>query len=197
MTHYFGFHIFRKVVLVFLTFATIFELTATSPVIIDKKVNFGWRKSSSREINSIIIHSTFNNSGGEFYDIDLIIKQFSNYKVSSHYLIGRDGDIYRLVNEENIAFHAGKSRLPDGTTNINVHSIGIELVTSFTETPTEIQIKSLIELVNDIKNRHKIKYILRHSDIAPERKTDPWNFDWETFLIMLKNIEKDINVVNK
>lgn len=180
---------FKKLLFFTLVFVAFFELTAANPVIIDKKVNFGWRKSSSREINSIIIHSTFNNSGGEFYDIDLIIKQFSNYKVSSHYLIGRDGDIYRLVNEENIAFHAGKSRLPDGTTNINERSIGIELVTSFTETPTEIQIKSLIELVNDIKNRHNIKYILRHSDIAPERKTDPWNFDWEAFLLMLKNSE--------
>lgn len=189
MINFFSLNTFNKLLLFTLVFVAFFELTAANPVIIDKKVNFGWRKSSAREINSIIIHSTFNNSGGEFYDIDLIIKQFSNYKVSSHYLIGRDGDIYRLVNEENIAFHAGKSRLPDGTNNINEHSIGIELVTSFTETPTEIQIKSLIELVNDIKNRHNIKYILRHSDIAPERKTDPWNFDWEAFLLMLKNSE--------
>jgi N-acetyl-anhydromuramyl-L-alanine amidase AmpD len=191
MVHYFSLNTFKKLLFFTFVFVAFFELTAANPVIIDKKVNFGWRKSSTRKINSVIIHSTFNNSGGEFYDIELIIKQFSNYKVSSHYLIGRNGDIYRLVNEENIAFHAGISRLPDGTSNINEHSIGIELVTSFTEAPTEIQIKSLIELVNDIKNRHNIKFILRHSDIAPDRKTDPWNFDWETFLLMLKNSEND------
>lgn len=191
MLHSSGSHILKRKLILFLAFAAICELTAASPVIIDKKVNFGWRKSSSREINSIIIHSTFNNSGGEFYDIDLVIKQFSIYKVSSHYLIGREGNIYLLVNEENTAFHAGKSSLPDGTTNVNEHSIGIELVTSFTESPTEAQIHSLIELLNDIKSRHTIKYILRHSDIAPERKTDPWNFDWETFLKIIKTAQKD------
>lgn len=191
MINFFSLNTFKKLLFFTFIFVAFFELTAANPAIIDKKVNFGWRKSYSRKINSVIIHSTFNNSGGEFYDIDLIIKQFSRYNVTSHYLIGRDGDIYRLVNEENIAFHAGKSRLPDGTTNINEHSIGIELVTSFTETPTEIQIKSLIELVNDIKNRHNIKYILRHSDIAPDRKSDPWNFDWEAFLLMIKNSIND------
>ena len=149
--------------------------------IINKKVNFGFAENSNRNVNAIIVHSTFNNSGGDKYDIDLVIKQFSTYGVSAHYVIGRDGKIYQLVNEYDNSYHAGKSSLPDGSTNVNSCSIGIELMTSYTESPTEEQTKALLNLINAIKKRHTIKYVLRHSDIAPNRKTDPWNFDWENF----------------
>jgi len=150
--------------------------------IIDKTVNFGMRTAENRNVIAVIVHSTFNNSGGEMYDIDLVIKQFSRYGVSAHYVIGRDGSIYNLVNEKNVSFHAGKSQLPNGQTNLNSCTIGIELMTSFDEAPTEQQIHSLTLLVNDIKKRYNIEYVLRHSDIAPDRKTDPWNMDWEGFL---------------
>lgn len=154
---------------------------ADSLRIVNKKVNFGFAESQNRNIDAIIVHSTFNNSGGEFYDIDLVIKQFSQYGVSAHYVIGRDGAIYNLVDEKNVSYHAGKSSLPDGRTNVNSCSIGIEIMTSFKESPTEQQINALLLLVNNIKKRYKINYILRHSDIAPSRKTDPWNMDWESF----------------
>lgn len=153
---------------------------------IDKPVSSGKRTVLNRNITAIIVHSTYNSFGDEKYDIDLIIKQFSRYRVSSHYVIGRDGVIYRLVKEKDVAFHAGKSQLPNGQTGLNSRSIGIELMTSKEEAPTEQQIKSLTLLVNDIKKRYKIEYILRHSDIAPNRKTDPWNMDWEGFLQGIK-----------
>jgi len=162
-----------------ITFQSLFA--GDSLNIINKKVNFGYAENSNRTINSVIVHSTFNNSGGEKYDIDLVIKQFSLYGVSAHYVIGRDGKIYQLVDEKDNSYHAGKSSLPDGTTNVNSCSIGIELMTSYTESPTEEQSKALLALINNIKKRYSIKYVLRHSDIAPVRKTDPWNFDWEAF----------------
>jgi N-acetylmuramoyl-L-alanine amidase len=158
--------------------------------IINKKVSFGFAPNSNRKVNSIIVHSTFNNSGGEKYDIDLVLKQFSTYGVSAHYVIGRDGTIYQLVDEKDNSYHAGKSSLPDGTTNVNSCSIGIEIMTSYTESPTEEQNKALLNLVNNIKSRHSIKYVLRHSDIAPVRKTDPWNFDWESFKKRLEESKK-------
>jgi N-acetyl-anhydromuramyl-L-alanine amidase AmpD len=160
--------------------------------VIKKPVNFGMKPTDSRTINTVIIHSTFNNSGGAKYDIDLIIKQFSFYSVSSHYLIGRDGAIYQLVDEKNIAFHAGKSILPNGMSGINNYSLGIEIVTSFDEAPVSVQMKSLVDLVKDIKSRYKIEYILRHSDIAPGRKTDPWNFDWDGFLQNLSETKSQL-----
>lgn len=152
-----------------------------SLTIINKKVNFGYAVNNNRHVNSVIVHSTFNNSGGELYDIDLVIKQFAGYGVSAHYVIGRDGKIYQLVDEKDNSYHAGKSTLPDGTINVNSCSIGIELMTSYTDSPTEEQSKALLALINSIKKRYQIKYILRHSDIAPVRKTDPWNFDWNSF----------------
>lgn len=158
--------------------------------IINKKVNFGYEPANNRKIDAVIVHSTFNNSGGDFYDIDLVIKQFSTYKVSAHYVIGRDGKIYQLVDEKDLSYHAGKSSLPDGRTNVNTCSIGIELMTSYTEGPSEKQIQSLLSLINNIKKRHNINYVLRHSDIAPSRKTDPWNMNWDTFKKQLNETEK-------
>lgn len=152
--------------------------------IIDKTVSFGMRPMQNRKIDVIIVHSVYNASGGDKYDVGRVINQFSHYGVSSHYVIGRDGTIYQLVKEKNISFHAGKSILPDGRKGVNSCSIGIELITSkdSLDSPTILQIQSLTALVRDIKNRYKIKYVLRHSDIAPGRKTDPWNMNWEEFL---------------
>ena len=126
----------------------------------------------------------------EFIDIDLVIKQFSTYGVSAHYVIGRDGTVYQLVDEKDNSYHAGKSSLPDGTTNVNSCSIGIEIMTSYTESPTEKQVQSLLTLINQLKKRYSIKYVLRHSDIAPVRKTDPWNFDWDAFKLRLNRTGK-------
>lgn len=152
--------------------------------VIDKTVNFGMRTTQNRKIDVVIIHSVYNASEGDKYDVDLVIKQFLRYHVSSHYIIGRDGKIYKLVDEKNVSFQAGHSQLPDGRTSVNSCSIGIELITSkdSLDAPTEPQIKSLTALVKNIKSRYAIKYILRHSDIAPARKTDPWNMNWEDFL---------------
>jgi len=156
--------------------------TSIQAQIVDKKMSNGFKSVISRNIDVIIIHSVFNNSGGEIYDIDLIIKQFARYGVSAHYLIGRDGTVYNLVDEKNVAYHAGKSSLPDGRIGVNSCSLGIEMVCSFTEPITDIQMESLVKLTKDIQSRYKIKYVLRHSDIAPGRKTDPWNFEWDGYL---------------
>jgi len=161
--------------------------------IIDKTVSFGMRTASLRDINTIIVHSVFNASGGDIYDIDLIINQFARYHVSSHYVIGREGTIYQLVKEKNVSFHAGQSSLPDGHQGVNLCSIGIELIDSIGTSPTEEQIRSLTLLVKDIQRRYAIKYVLRHSDIAPGRKTDPWNMDWEDFMSRISDKGPFIN----
>jgi N-acetyl-anhydromuramyl-L-alanine amidase AmpD len=138
----------------------------------------------NRNIDAVIVHSVYNKSSDDKYNVDLIIKQFSNYRVSSHYIIDREGTIFQLVKEKDISFQAGKSCLPDGRTGVNSCSIGIELITTkdSLDAPTSKQVKSLVLLVKNIKSRYKIKYVLRHSDIAPGRKTDPWNMNWDDFL---------------
>ena len=60
---------------------------------------------SIKSINSIVLHYTGMQSERESL-IRLCSKKF---KVSSHFLINNNGKIYRLVKDNNIAWHAGKS----------------------------------------------------------------------------------------
>jgi len=173
---------------IILTFGFSFCWSQTKLKTVDKTVRIGMHQADNRKIDVVIVHSVYNASEGDKYDIDLVLKQFSRYHVSSHYVIGRKGDIYQLVSEKDVSYHAGKSSLPDGRTGVNSCSIGIELITTndSIDSPTEKQIQALTALVKDIKRRYKIKYVLRHSDIAPGRKTDPWNMNWEAFLKRLE-----------
>lgn len=101
--------------------------------------------------------------------------------VSAHYLVDRDGTIYKLVDEEYRAWHAGAGAWK-GLKDINSRSIGIEIVNKgvseegIGEPFPERQIDAVIKLCKDIQSRHKIKYIVGHSDIAPQRKSDPGEF---------------------
>lgn len=154
------------------------EEKESSSEIINKLVDFGYQKSTGRNIDTIIIHSSYNSLSGDAYNVDAIIDIYEQYGVAAHYLIGRDGKIYRLVEDKNIAYHAGVSQVPDGRKNVNDFSIGIELVNTKTDKFTDKQYDALNKLVDQIKKENKIKYVLGHDQIAPGRKDDPWNFNW-------------------
>ena len=98
-------------------------------------------------------------------------------KVSSHYLIARDGRVYYLVDERRRAWHAGESYWA-GQRDLNSTSIGIELDNNGFEPFAEPQIAALIALLADLKARYKLPAtsFLAHGDIAPGRKTDPSAF---------------------
>ncbi|MBG77017.1 MAG: N-acetylmuramoyl-L-alanine amidase AmiD [Alphaproteobacteria bacterium MarineAlpha5_Bin12] len=147
-----------------------------------KSKNFNTRSKKSI-IKFIIIHYTaikdFNESLEHLCDL--------KKKVSSHFVISKHGDIYKLVNENKRAWHAGKSYWK-GIKDLNSYSIGIELENTGCELDFEEygnkQIKSLIGLIKKIKLNKKYKIsnfnILGHSDIAPMRKSDPGKkFPWK------------------
>ncbi len=146
--------------------------------IINKLVSWGYEKASSRKIDTVIIHSTYNALGGDEFSLSKILDIYKSYGVSPHYIIDRGGKIYRLAAEENIAYHAGESKTPDGRTGVNNFSIGIELINNKTEKFTFSQYASLNDLLGYLSSKYKIKYTLGHNQIAPGRKDDPWNFDW-------------------
>jgi N-acetylmuramoyl-L-alanine amidase len=106
-------------------------------------------------------------------------------KVSAHYLIDEAGRTYRLVAEEERAWHAGAS-FWRGERDLNGVSIGIELTNpghdwGYAPYPSG-QIGALTELLGSIRERHGIppQNHLGHSDIAPGRKIDPGElFPWE------------------
>jgi len=156
--------------------------------IVDKIISWGhYTPNQSRTIDTIIIHSAYDALGNDIYSVDGALYEFKLYTAGPHYLIARDGVIYRLVPEQDIGYHAGTSKMPDGRININDFSIGIELLYHENEAPNETQYQKLVNLVKNLKLKYRIDYILGHKDIAPSRKTDPWNFDWQKFNEMLKN----------
>jgi uncharacterized protein YxeA len=138
----------------------------------------GFQVAENRKIDTIIIHSSYDALGDNPYSISGIIQEYKDYGVSAHYLIGRDGVVYQLVREKDIAYHAGVSSVPDGRTGVNAFSVGIELVNTKTNEFTTVQYSTLKNLISELKSRYSIKYVLGHNQIAPERKDDPWNFDW-------------------
>lgn len=146
--------------------------------IISRFVSWGFQKSSGRKIDTIIIHSTYDAIGNDPYSVSGVIAEYKQYGVSSHYLISRDGTIYRLVADQNIAYHAGESKTPDGRSNVNNFSIGIEIINTTEGKFTSDQYIALNRLIGDLKKQYQIKYVLGHKDIAPDRKTDPWNINW-------------------
>jgi len=124
-------------------------------------------------------------------DLQQSLKTLTEKGVSSHYLINdTPPTIYRLVDENRRAWHAGNSQW-QGRTWLNASSIGIELVNpGYRETEQgrvwfaypDGQIDQLIRLLKDIQQRHELPVdsIIGHSDIAPQRKVDPGPlFPWK------------------
>jgi len=134
--------------------------------------NFGPRRGGP--VDMLILHYTGMNSAE-----DALARLCDPAaEVSAHYLIDQRGIIYRLVDEQCRAWHAGIACWA-GETDINNRSIGIELVNPGHEFGYEPfpprQMAALIALGQAIVERHPIPpwRVLGHSDVAPARKTDP------------------------
>ena len=158
-------------------------------------------------INYLVLHATSSN----FAESLSLLSSRNPNPVSAHYLVPYLGDpsysnnsirIYRLVDEERRAWHAGVSQW-EQEISLNNRSIGIEVVNNFKcgELTTQLdsdpaielectfpdypesQIDSLIQLINEILERHPEidpVDIVAHADISPSRKSDPGpNFPWQ------------------
>jgi len=138
--------------------------------------------SQDSRVQFIVLHYT---------EIDFArsLQRLTKEEVSSHYLVNdRPPTVYRLVEEDQRAWHAGPS-FWQGYTHLNSSSIGIEIVNSgnggdpnasYAEYP-EQQIKQVIDLVRDVQRRHGVRpdRVLGQSDIQPLTKQDPGpRFPW-------------------
>ncbi|MFZ1654961.1 MAG: N-acetylmuramoyl-L-alanine amidase [Candidatus Moraniibacteriota bacterium] len=154
--------------------------SAGGPSITSRLLRFGYRvPPAPRSIDTIVLHSSYNALGGDPYLVDKVITEYEGDGVGAHYLIDRTGTVYRLIDEANIAYHAGTSKMPDGRKNVNDFSIGIEIIATEDSGYTDKQYTAVNALIADIRTRYKIKSVVGHADIAPGRKTDPWKFDWK------------------
>ena len=105
-------------------------------------------------------------------------RELEGLRVSSHFLIRRDGEVVQFVPTDKRAWHAGASSWC-GRERCNDFSIGIELEGADDVPFAEPQYQTLEKLLAALAARYGALDLAGHSDIAPGRKTDPgpW-FDW-------------------
>ncbi len=105
-------------------------------------------------------------------------REIAELRVSSHFLIRRDGELVQFVPLSRRAWHAGASSWR-GRSRCNDFSIGVELEGVDDGPFTPRQYARLASLIDSLKARFPLRDIAAHSDIAPGRKTDPGpGFDW-------------------
>lgn len=104
--------------------------------------------------------------------------EVAHLRVSSHFLIRRDGALLQFVACNLRAWHAGVSSWR-GRTRCNDFSVGIELEGTDTLPFAAAQYRMLARLVKLLRRHYPVTEIVGHADIAPGRKTDPGPaFDW-------------------
>ncbi|WP_447587923.1 N-acetylmuramoyl-L-alanine amidase [Aquipseudomonas campi] len=163
-----------------LTLALLLAACSSGPTIDDSLTARG----QSSRVQYIVVHYTST-------DLPRSLALLTQTDVSSHYLIGDNPPtIYRLVDENRRAWHAGVSEW-QGRTWLNASTLGIELVNQgyfdgpqgrYWQPYNPAQIDALIVLLKDLVKRHDlpIDSIIGHSDIAPQRKVDPGPlFPWK------------------
>ncbi|MDC3413233.1 LysM peptidoglycan-binding domain-containing protein [Terrihalobacillus insolitus] len=185
-------------------------------------------KTRTEKVTHVMIHF-ISNAGvkpNDPYNAKDVYRIFLDYGLSAHYMIGRDGEIYQLVDESRVAFHSGKGNLPEFPTyqnKMNEYSIGIELLAVGTRDEmlsmmsgktydsinpsdigyTDAQYRSLNLLLETIFDRYPSvlrnrKHVVGHDEYAPERKTDPGSlFDWSRIRFKQTNDEKRMHVVEQ
>lgn len=135
-------------------------------------VNFGIRKA-----NYVIIHFTAQDS------VQQTIKTFTikSTETSAHYVIAKDGKVYHMVNDYLRSNHAGLGKW-GSVTDMNSISLGIEIDNNGSSPFTDAQVKSLLQLLAQLKKTYNIPSanFIGHQDFAPKRKPDPGTlFPWK------------------
>lgn len=154
--------------------------------------NCGQRSAAAR-VELVLIHSISlppGRYGGEAierlftnrladFDAHPYYERLRGLRVSSHFLIRRDGELLQFVGCDDAAWHAGESAWC-GRSGCNDYSVGVELEglegLGF-ETP---QYERLVVLMRVLAGRYPIRGVAGHEDVAPGRKRDPGpGFDWQ------------------
>ncbi|MBV8666445.1 MAG: 1,6-anhydro-N-acetylmuramyl-L-alanine amidase AmpD [Burkholderiaceae bacterium] len=114
-------------------------------------------------------------------DADPSFVDLRELRVSSHFLIGRDGALTQFVSAKARAWHAGLSSFA-GRSACNDFSIGIELEGDGNTPFDERQYRTLLALTLALQAAYPLADVAGHEHIAPGRKTDPGPyFDWQRY----------------
>src|SRR5689334_12748643 len=99
-------------------------------------------------------------------------REIAGLRVSSHFLVRRDGELLQFVATDRRAWHAGESRWR-GRTRCNDFSLGVELEGADDGPFAPVQYARLAALIGALRERLPLREVAAHSDLAPGRKTDP------------------------
>lgn len=140
---------------------------------------------NGRKISMLVLHSTAGRAESDIHELTDNNRPLKD-RVSAHYYILKNGVIMRLVDEDRAAWHAGVSSWGNrNSEDIQLESIGIELenLNNGKDPYPKEQIESAVWLSSYIAHRYNIapQDIVRHVDIAPNRKSDPMGLDWADF----------------
>jgi len=109
-------------------------------------------------------------------------QEIAQLKVSGHLLIQRTGSVVQYVPFDKRAWHAGESCFGERDC-CNDFSIGIELEGTDEVAYTDVQYETLCAVVSALRDAYPSLVeapIVGHSDVSPDRKTDPGPaFDWD------------------
>jgi len=150
-------------------FVFLFSITDSYAVTLSSK--YASSRNKERDVRKstkfIILHTTEGAAVGS-------LKKLSA-NGECHYAIDTDGKIYRIVDRSRIAYHNGLS-MWNKQEDLDKVSIGIEMVGFHDKRPTAAQIKSLKELLAELKKHYKISddNVLTHSMVA-YGKPNKWN----------------------
>lgn len=166
--------IFYITFLILLTSCSISHSIIDKPIIFDNerilltkaymKDRYGLKASSIEiEPTMIVLHwtaiPTFEGSYDAFYDSKLPnwrpdIENVSGLNVSTHFLVDKDGSIYRMMPENYMGRHV---------IGLNHCAIGIENVGGTDESPlTDKQLKANIKLVKYLTKKYDIEFLIGH-----------------------------------
>ena len=106
-------------------------------------------------------------------------------RVSSHFLVRRDGALLQFVSCDRRAWHAGRSSWR-GRDECNDYSVGVELEGLEGETFEDVQYRTLERVLRGLAKRYPITEAVGHEHVAPGRKIDPGpGFDWQALQRLL------------
>ncbi|PRY85469.1 N-acetylmuramoyl-L-alanine amidase [Mongoliibacter ruber] len=89
----------------------------------------------------------------------------SNLNVSAHFLVDRDGTIFRLLPDTTFARH---------TIGLNYMSIGIENIGGPDAPLTKSQVKANAELIRYLHKKHNIEYVIGHHEYYDFQGSQLW-----------------------
>lgn len=149
------------------------DLAALKIIDYQKKLNPRFAKRARKSTRHIIIHSTEGSLPSSLRTLSrgkVRRRRYVSRGGHAHYLIAKNGTVYRILDPKYRANHAGVS-MWNGLDRLSDHSLGIELEGYHNVPFTDRQYRSLKELLRILQKRFRVKDrdVLEHYRVAYAR----------------------------